>query len=430
MLGGADSVLGVGGRRWLLVLFVIAAALRVGWVAVRFSSERGAALQYPDEEAYRLTARSIAAGAGLADEFGFRATYMPAYPAFLASFEWLSCPLFWARIVQALLGAWVAPATFLLAREWARLAPAGLNGQVSGAWMAILPGLAVAFDPFLIFFSGLLLTETLFAAALVTAWTLVLPIGQAGDRGGVRQACAAGAMLWVCVMLRASAVILVILVPVAVTVWRRFDRGGVAAGAVIAGVVIAGLIPWAARNRVATGEWRWLTTRGGISLYDGLREGATGASDLAHTKRLAAVAGMSEVEWDCYFRSQAWAAARRDPVRMIRLGWRKFLRTWSLTPNVEPYRRGPAAVISAAWMLVVLVSAAVGWFEHRGAVRWWAMLLLPVLAFTLLHTIFVGSVRYRLPVMPMVMVLSAAGVAAMFGRLAATRREARRRSQK
>ena len=38
------------------------------------------------------------------------------------------------------------------------------------------------------------------------------------------------------------------------------------------------------------------------------------------------------------------------------------------------------------------------------------VLLFPVIAFTLLHTVFVGSVRYRVPIMPMVMVLSAVGV--------------------
>ena len=49
------------------------------------------------------------------------------------------------------------------------------------------------------------------------------------------------------------------------------------------------------------------------------------------------------------------------------------------------------------------------------------VLLLPVLLTTLLHMLFVGSVRYRVPVMPMVMVLSAAGVAALI-RALSTRR--------
>ena len=38
----------------------------------------------------------------------------------------------------------------------------------------------------------------------------------------------------------------------------------------------------------------------------------------------------------------------------------------------------------------------------------WRLLLLPVVLTTLMHMMFVGSVRYRVPVMPMVMVLAAA----------------------
>lgn len=434
-------------RRWLVIVFVIAAGLRVGWVSVRFRGERAATVEYPDERGYCLVARSLAGGHGLVDEFGFRATYMPAYPAFVALFDGLPRSLFWARIAQALLGAWVAPATFLLARQWVRLAggafrdrvtrgdpsaraeargsSSGLNRTrlVGNGRIAVVAGLAAAFDPFLIFFSGLLLTETLFAAALVTAWVFVLATcpagGQLEARHGfcARDVLGAGVMLWVCVLLRPSAVILVVAVPVMVAAWGRFDRAALAAGAAMVGIVIVGLMPWAARNRVVTGEWRWLTTRGGISLYDGLRAGATGASDLAHTKTLPAVAGLSEIEWDRYFRSQAWSAAREDPIRVVRLGGRKFLRTWSLVPNVSSYRRGPAAVVSAAWMLAVLLSAAIGWWPHRRAVRSWVTLLLPVVAFTLLHMVFVGSVRYRVPVMPMVMVLSAAGMSAVRVRL-------------
>ena len=45
------------------------------------------------------------------------------------------------------------------------------------------------------------------------------------------------------------------------------------------------------------------------------------------------------------------------------------------------------------------------------------ILLLPVIAFTALHMVFVGSVRYRVPVMPMVMVLSAMALATLWERV-------------
>ena len=197
--------------RWLLVLFLLAAGLRVGWVTVRFAGgQRWAAFQYPDEQAYCQVADSLAAGEGMVDEFGYRATYMPAYPAFIALFRALPQPLFWARITQALLGALAAPATFLLAGRWLRISRAR-RAELQPGWsnqrVAALAAVAVACDPFLIFFSGLLLTETLFTAALITLWVFVLPMSEAGVRLRVWPVVLAGVLLWVCLMLRPAAAI-------------------------------------------------------------------------------------------------------------------------------------------------------------------------------------------------------------------------------
>ncbi|HSW44079.1 MAG TPA: hypothetical protein VLM89_00740 [Phycisphaerae bacterium] len=413
---------------WVLLLFVFAAGLRVGWVAVRYHDpSRTEWLEYPDEEAYWLAARSLSAGEGLRDEFGYQATYMPAYPMFLSMFAGLEHPLWWARIVQALLAAWVAPATFLLAGSWARWSAASDEGGIPRP--AVWAGLAAALDPFLVFFSGLLLTEALFAAALTSAWVLVVAISAGlsvgpttyaptrassssafSGAGLTGLAIGAGLLLWLGVMLRPSAVMLVAATAALLLAGRRAIRQRWQAAAIVVVVVIIALLPWALRNRVVLGQWRWLTTRGGISLYDGLQPGATGGSDLAHTKTLPEMRGLSEIAWDRYFRDQAWAAVRQDPARAIGLAWNKFLRTWSLGPNVAAYRHGLPAVVSAGWTASLLVLAIVGLWSRRRSAAACVTILLPVIVFTLLHMVFIGSVRYRVPVMPMVMVLSAAGL--------------------
>jgi len=419
--------------RCLLLLFIFAGVVRVGWVSLRYCGEPGSVLSYPDEEAYYMSARSLASGEGLVDEFGYRATYMPGYPVFLALFHSAPEPLFWARILQALLGALAAPATYLLACRWIEWVKRGLartaaDGTIQGddggegirpagiSGVGMAAGLAVGLDPFLIYFSGLLLTETLFTTALLFAWLFVLPLSERGCGGGFVTAILAGVMLLICVLLKPAAAILVILVPAVIVLYRRFDGVSVGAGLLILFVVVVGLFPWAYRNNKIIGQWCWLTTRGGISLYDGLREGATGASDLAHTKSMPEIVGMSETEWDSYFRERAGAAAGQNPARVIKLGAHKFLRMWNLRPNVEPHRRGLTAVVSVGWMVLVFVFGAVGWWRHRGFIRQWFMLLLPVIAFTLLHCVFVASVRYRVPLMPMILILSGTGFMGVFGR--------------
>lgn len=413
-----DAAYGSRMRRWgwVVVLFVMAAGLRAGWVCFRYSGDDSPIHEYPDEKAYWDVSRSLAAGDGLVDEFGYRATYMPGYPVFLALFTDRENPywytyLHWARLIQAILGALIAPAVYVLALRWLSLAGSESEHAASGMAVSVLAGLAVAFDPFLVFFSGLLLTETLFVVALVLAWVWVLPLCRRNRRIGPVAVIGAGLMLWLCLMLRPSSVILVPLVPAAIVLARRFDRQGVAAAALILVLVAVGLSPWAIRNRRVIGEWRWLTTRGGISLYDGFQPGATGASDLAHTKTMPQVQGLSEAEWDRYFHNQAWSSIRHDPGRAVRLAWLKFRRTWGPWPNVEGYRGGVAGTVGAAWTICILVLAVLGWWAQRRALAAWVVLLLPVAAFTLLHMVYVGSVRYRLPVMPFVVVLAAAGLA-------------------
>ncbi len=395
--------------RWILLLaFGLALLVRVGWVLVRYGGEH-APEPYPDETAYWLSARSLASGRGLRDEFGFRATYMPAYPAFLSLFVPCERSALWAGLAQAVLAAAVAPATAFLA--WRFLAWSDGTGVDADAGRrqalaAAAAGAAAALDPFLVYFSGLFLTEAVFASVLVAAWAaLVGPATGAGARP-VRDGLVAGLLLLACVMLRPSAVFLAA-AGAAVLVLRHGPVRGPGGTAVLVAVMAAGLLPWALRNQQVLGQRVWLTTRGGISLYDGFRPGADGSSDLAHTKLMPEAQGLSEPEWDRFFRRRAVEAVKQDPVRSIRLAGVKLLRTWSLRPNVESHRGGTAAVVGAAWTLLVLLSGAVGVVRRRRAVGACLALLSPVVVTTLLHMVFVGSVRYRVPVMPMLAVLGA-----------------------
>jgi len=429
----------------LILVFLVGATARVGWVVVRHGSQP-AALAYPDEHAYLLAAESLAAGEGLVDEFGFRATYMPAYPAFIALFQVLGLPLMSMRLVQALVGALAGPATFLLAREWLeRMQTAAADKTRTqhdkSMVVACLAGLAAACDPFLIFFSGLLLTEALFAVALVVTWWLVLGLLNPVREVSPARSLASGSGVLACVMLRPSSTLLIPLVPGLVLVYRLLlgraatalpgpatdsavpsGSGARVSHAVLSAVivmvvVVAGLFPWAVRNARVLGEWRWTTTRGGISLYDGLQPGAAGGSDLAHTKQNPRATGLGELAWDAHWRATAMHLAREDPARVVVLGGRKFLRMWNLVPNEPAHRQGTAPRVSAAWMVLVLGTAMLGWWSVRRNVSWWIALLAPVMAFTLLHMLFVGSVRYRIPLMPMVFVLSAVGLQVLTGRV-------------
>ena len=127
------------------------------------------ALEFPDEQQYWDMAASLMAGEGLRDELGFRATRMPLFPTLLAPFVAMPYGVVLAKIFHWFLGAGVAALAALLATD--------LFDRRVG-WIA---GLLVAFDPFLVFFSSLLLTETLFTGLLLGLWWIAWPIMRHGS---------------------------------------------------------------------------------------------------------------------------------------------------------------------------------------------------------------------------------------------------------
>ena len=388
-------------RSDLLFVFTLALVLRAGFgIALLVRAEDPSALTYPDEEQYWMIATSLWHGEGLVDELGFRATRMPLYPAFLAPLTGLPYGQVAAKALHWLLGAVGAAAT-------AGLGAAMFNRR-AGRWA----GVFVAVDPFLVFFSSLLLTETAFIVALIVlcrvAWTVARPDD---PRTGIRQWALIGLCSLLCVYLRESSVGLVGAMLFMLVAVRRMDRTALAGSVLAVAIVIGGLSPWAMRNHVVTGDWCFLTHRGGISLYDGVGPQATGESNLGDIKQMEAVRGLDEVQWNRFFLAASWRAVRDDPVRIVRLGAVKLARTWNPIPNAESHRTTAVRLVSAFWSIPIFVLAAACTILRSRlkmvTPRRILLLILPALYFSAVHCVFVGSVRYRLTSMPLLEILAA-----------------------
>ncbi len=387
---------------WLVCAVGMLTRLGVIWLFAA-TGDDGAAL--PDEVQYWHMAHSLADGAGLMDEFGYRATRMPLFPGFCSLFVGLENGRLIALTAGGVLSA--------LACGFA----AGLGAQVAAPenklQVSVLAGLLVAFDPFLVYFNKLLLTESLFICALCAALCVAWCTTRSGFACGWVRWMVSGVLFGLCIYLRPSSAGFVVCWCLFTVVRRRFDRAGLAGVCGLVVTVVLLLLPWALRNQSLLGERIWLTTRAGISLYDGVRPGADGASDLAAIKDT----GQGELEWNETFKVRAWEEIRDRPRHIVRLAGLKFLRTWNLWPNAEGYRSLWIKIIAGTWTVAVLASAMCGiralWRSKAAIVG----LLLPAAYFTVLHMVFVGSVRYRLPAMPMLEILAAWGIIWLFGRL-------------
>lgn len=395
-----------------VILFLAALSARTSWGVYRLArADDPVALEFPDEIQYWQMATSLHAGDGLRDELGFRATRMPVYPALLSLTTGLPQGVVVAKCLHWFIGALVAPLIGGLA--------ATLVGRRTG-WVA---GLLVAFDPFLIFFSSLLLTETLFMPIMVMLWWVAWPMIQNDPRrGSTARWAGVGLLIALAVYVRESSLGLAGALVVFILVCRRFDRRSLGGAILVAAIVAGSLFPWALRNRRVTGDWCWLTHRGGISLYDGVGPQADGSSDLGNIKQMPAVQAMGEAQWNRYFMEESIKAIRDEPARILRLAGRKLARMWNPVPNVGTYQSGFVRFVASAWSIPTFTLALAGAcllprLRRGDGLRLVVLLLLPAMYLSALHSLFVGSVRYRLGAMPMIEILAALALVELADRL-------------
>lgn len=396
---------------WIAAL---ALALRLAWVVV-LTLRRGSALEYPDEQLHwEIASRLIHEGV-FATADGRLVARMPLYPAMLAPLAALGdwgVPA--ARVLQALLGA----ATAWIGWRWAR--------EALGGRAAVVAGLLIAIEPYSIFFSALLLSETPYTFVglwlAYAAWRVAARPEQATLRDGVM----VGLLGAAAIMTRPSAAGLVVLTWLLLAAFDPKRQRGLLRAGMCALLLASVMLPWGLRNREVVGSFAWLSANGGVTLYDGQGPQARGDSDQSFLRDMPELTALGEVERDERLRKLAIEQMMRDPARVLELAWEKLRRTWSLTPNVAAYSSGATAWASAIFSGGVLALAAVGLLRsigrrgetecgtsegHRSRRLLLTSLWMPVIYYTLLHCLYVGSLRYRLPVMPMVEIAAAAAFA-------------------
>lgn len=399
-----------------LIVFVLALLARAGVGMYRSTGSLSAAdLEFPDEQQYWSMATAFAAGEGLPDELGFQATRMPLFPVYLSFFTGLPYGIMAARMSFWLIGALAA------------VLSVGLGSRLVDRRVGLCAGLIVALDPFLVSTSSLLLTETLFVAILTGLWLLLLqPVR--GLQTSIARWAAIGGLAAVGVYTREASIALVLMALGFTIVVRTFDRRTCAGSAIAAGMIFLSLIPWMSRNLRVVGEPVFLTTRAGISLYDGVRPGATGASDLGDIKQMPAVRDLSETDWNAYFLRESKDIMKRDRARIVRLIPVKLQRLWNPWPNAASYRSFSIRFVAAAWTVPLFAFALAGvvWWSRAssvGGVRMVMFLLLPAFYLSALHSLFVGSVRYRLAAVPMIAVLASYALIRILDRVSSSRRK-------
>lgn len=374
----------------LCALLLMGLAVRLGWSLSRASDMQSLSI-LPDQVEYLQAGSNVLSGQGmwfLDPRFGQQiwAGRMPGYPLIVAA---CNADVQVIRIVQAVLDLSTAVAVFLIARRW-------LDWR-----RALLACGCVIFNPLLVYFSGLVLSETVYVAMLT--WSVYFVLKQRTVILGLLLCALA-------IHVRPSGIIMPLaLSALAPWIWgyARPARNALLLLIVTAGITCLVLAPWAIRNHAVFGRTIWLTTNGGITLYDGVRPGATGASDQAFVETTPQLQSMTELQRDDYFNHLSSDAIHADPLRIIKLALIKTARTWSPIPLSDQFGSNLLYVlVGLCYEAPLLLLAA--WGLCRSELPWQVRLLLvgPAILITLMHAITIGSLRYRLPAEPLLAVIA------------------------
>lgn len=398
--------------------------------------------------------------------YGERATAFrsPLYPVLLAGVRATGLSWTWgAGGLHLILGV----ATVALAMSLARRLGVG-----EGAWLA---GLLTACDPLLLFHSRLLMTETLSAALVTVAvWTAAeaerrdtaVAWFSAGVLLGLNALARPTFLAWIPVTVG-----LIVLAGsgtgtgTAGSPGREVSGDGVcwASGglgrrawrrAVLAALgAVAVLLPWGVRNAVIFGSPVFGTTHGGYTFYLAnnpdyyaylLAPDRRGVWDAAEFNRcwereLRASGAEGEPAADRLAYDLAWRTIAAQPGTFFRACLGRLASFWGVLPNIgdgdgAAFRRWGRYAVAGFYALELLAAVGGAWAIVRGrdgrsrnvaagkrercpgcqpsqriALAW---IVSAIAVLTFVHMFFWTNLRMRAPVMPMVAVFAAAGIAA------------------
>ena len=306
------------------------------------------------------------------------------------------------KLINILFSLATAVAVAGIARRLAPESPAG-----------VIAALMWAMYPFFIFYTGLALSETIFLAFLAAGFLFFL------DRRLVP------AFLFFGLAQLTRPTVVYFLVPALIYFHLFLQREDIrrtpasSLTATLAAVAVFALLlaPWVVRNYQVHGIFMAGKPSGHV-LWEGNNpwnpEGGVAQDHWKYMKDMPP--GLPFMEQDRWERDQAVAYIKKEPVRFLKTAGRKFLRFWNLWPNDPAYATGIykwAALLSFGPMLLLALGSL---WVLRDRWRQTGILWLFFAYYTALHMVSIGSIRYRLPLEPLLVALAAACLARLFFR--------------
>ncbi len=365
-------------KRKILILFFLALFIRIIFILTLKNQ-----FYFDDEYEYFKMVENFLSGKGLIVSENLKAFRPPLYPLVLSILYFLKFNLMWIRIFQAVLSSLTVVFVYLLGKE--------VFDEKTGFFSSLIS----TFYPFFIFYTGFLLTETLFVFLIVLTFFYLTRIVEKNEKLSFK----GGILLGLSGLTRPN---IQLFFPISIfhilflkDKWKKilmFSTG-----------FCLILIPWIIRNYKIFHKFIPGTTMGGWVFWEGNNPYSEGGPCSYFPLE---VIQMDEIRRDRILYKMTFEEIKKNPKRFLYLLKNKFKRFWNVVPNAPEFEKKilyrVISVFSFGIMMPFFIIGFLFSLKNKKAQFFHSLIIL----FTFFHMIFLASIRYRLPLEPFYIIIS------------------------
>jgi 4-amino-4-deoxy-L-arabinose transferase-like glycosyltransferase len=377
-------------RNWsraLLLVFIVALLTRGAFV---LTLQDG--FYFPDSTEYSGAAVNLITNGELGEGY----SRPPGYPVFLAAiYALFGKGILATRIVESVMGAFLAVVIALIAKR--------IGGEVVGT----LAGTLWAVYPIAVFIAGLVYPENLLTILL--SWGMLCFLPGSNQDLSARRVFLAG-LLWGLATLTKPVVLATLgAVSLWVILWNRGNRLLLVSMLLLGAAVT--VVPWAVRDYYVYHRFVVVDPRAiqHLPVMPAAEGGRKERSIQSLLKQPGAFADHFQREFVNFWKVELYR------IRMDWPSYREALhkRDSRIVQNTIFTSHGLINTVSimttAPLFLFAIIGTAVMLFDQERR-RYLALLWMTILSFAVVYSIFHGKTRYRIPIEPYIVILSAYGM--------------------